>query len=49
MFFADGHGESWKWQGPLPQTTHFTAGAALTDPVALQDLKRLQKTAPEIN
>jgi len=49
LVFADGHGEFWKWQSALPTTTFFTQGAALTDPLALQDLNRLQKTAPGVN
>jgi hypothetical protein len=49
LFFADGHGEFWKWRSSLPATTFFTTGAALIDPVALQDLSRLQQTAAEAN
>jgi prepilin-type N-terminal cleavage/methylation domain-containing protein/prepilin-type processing-associated H-X9-DG protein len=47
--FADGHQEYWKWRGARPTTTYFSTGSALTDPLALQDLARLQLTAPGSN
>jgi prepilin-type N-terminal cleavage/methylation domain-containing protein len=49
LAFADGHVEYWKWRGALPTDTYFTTGSVLTDPVALQDLNRLQQTAPSAN
>jgi prepilin-type N-terminal cleavage/methylation domain-containing protein/prepilin-type processing-associated H-X9-DG protein len=49
LAFADGHVEYWKWRSDLPTTTYFTSGNALTDPLALQDLNRLQQTAPGAN
>ncbi len=49
LAFADGHVEYWKWRGELPITTYFTTGGALTDPLAPQDLNRLQRTAPAAN
>lgn len=47
--FADGHGEYWHWRGPRPTTTYFTSGSALTDPASLQDVARMQQTAPVSN
>jgi len=44
--FADGHGEYWRWRSARPTTTYFTSGSALTDPRALQDVVRMQQTAP---
>jgi prepilin-type N-terminal cleavage/methylation domain-containing protein/prepilin-type processing-associated H-X9-DG protein len=46
LAFADGHVEYWKWRSALPTTIYFTSGSALTDPLALQDISRLQQTAP---
>ena len=48
LAFADGHGEYWKWLGNRPTATYFS-GSTLTDPLTLQDLTRLQKTAAEAN
>ena len=47
--FADGHGEYWRWRGARPTTTYFASGSALTDPLALQDVARMQQTAPVSN
>jgi len=44
LAFADGHMEYWKWLGTLP-TPYSTA----SDPAALQDLTRLEQTAPDGN
>ncbi|MGH7993597.1 MAG: prepilin-type N-terminal cleavage/methylation domain-containing protein [Limisphaerales bacterium] len=49
LLFADGHGEYWQWRSARPTTTYFTSGSALTDPAALQDVARMQKTAPGSN
>lgn len=46
LAFADGHGEYWQWRSGLPHSTYLESGADLTDPLALQDLRRLQQTAP---
>lgn len=45
LTFADGHGEYWRWRSARPTSTYFSSGGALSDPVALQDLARLQQTA----
>jgi len=45
LAFADGHSEYWKWKGKRPDPGGFTSGS-ITDPLSLQDLQRLQKTAP---
>ena len=49
LTFADGHGEYWKWRSARPTATYFTTGSALTDPLALRDLNRLQQTEPGFN
>ncbi len=49
LAFADGHVEYWKWRSELPTDTYFTTGGAATDPAALQDIARLQQTAPTAN
>jgi prepilin-type N-terminal cleavage/methylation domain-containing protein len=49
LMFADGHGEYWGWRSARPTTTYFTTGGTLTDPLALQDIKRLQQTAAGTN
>ena len=46
LVFADNHSEYWKWKGPAP-LSWFNGGYA-TDPAEIQDLKRLQQTAPDI-
>jgi prepilin-type N-terminal cleavage/methylation domain-containing protein len=46
LAFADSHAEYWKWRGPFPTTDYFESGSALTDPLALQDVTRMQQTAP---
>jgi prepilin-type processing-associated H-X9-DG protein len=48
LAFADGHTEYWKWKGPEPTQTAFEGGT-ITDPLSLQDLERLQQTAPDAN
>jgi prepilin-type N-terminal cleavage/methylation domain-containing protein len=47
LVFADSHAECWKWRGPAPTAPWFNGGC-ITDPVELQDLKRLQQTAPDV-
>jgi prepilin-type N-terminal cleavage/methylation domain-containing protein len=49
LAFADSHGEYWQWRSARPTTTYFTSGSALTDPLALADVARMQKTAPGSN
>jgi prepilin-type N-terminal cleavage/methylation domain-containing protein len=46
LAFADGHDEYWKWRGPQPTYTFFDNGVPLTAPLALQDIAKLQATAP---
>ena len=46
LAFVDGHVEYWKWRSALPTTTYFSSGGDLTDPAALQDIARLQQSAP---
>ena len=48
LAFADGHSDYWKWKSRKPTTTAFQS-AAMEDPVGVQDLARLQQTAPESN
>ena len=45
LAFADGHLEYWKWRSALPTSTYFE-GVAVTNPAALEDITRLQQTAP---
>jgi prepilin-type N-terminal cleavage/methylation domain-containing protein len=45
LAFADGHEEYWKWRSSLPTEDYFESGQIETDPNALQDIHRLQKTA----
>jgi prepilin-type N-terminal cleavage/methylation domain-containing protein/prepilin-type processing-associated H-X9-DG protein len=49
LAFADGHEEYWKWRSGLPAETYFETGAPVTDPLALQDINRLQQTAAGSN
>jgi len=49
LTFADAHGEYWKWRSAPPTTTFYQSGSALTDPLALQDLAQLQRTAAGSN
>jgi prepilin-type N-terminal cleavage/methylation domain-containing protein/prepilin-type processing-associated H-X9-DG protein len=49
LAFADGHTEYWKWKGRLPARTYFDGGSGINDPLELQDLVRLQHTAPDSN
>jgi prepilin-type N-terminal cleavage/methylation domain-containing protein len=44
--FADGHLDYWKWKSELPTKTAFGSGTSSTDPLALQDIARLQQAAP---
>ncbi len=48
LAFADGHTEYWKWKGPEPTTTSFSGGT-VTDPLSVQDVERLEQTAPGAN
>jgi prepilin-type N-terminal cleavage/methylation domain-containing protein/prepilin-type processing-associated H-X9-DG protein len=43
LSFADGHVEYWKWLGALP------IQGSPANPAAVQDLRRLQQTAPTAN
>ncbi|HVM47714.1 MAG TPA: RNA polymerase sigma factor [Candidatus Acidoferrum sp.] len=43
--FADNHSEYWKWKGPKPLS--WFNGGYVNDPAELEDLKRLQQTAPD--
>lgn len=45
LVFADNHSEYWRWKGPAP-VSWFNGGYVM-DPLELQDLKRLQQTAPD--
>ena len=49
LTFADHHTEYWKWRSAEPTSTWFDTGSDLTDPVALEDLNRLQQSAPGYN
>lgn len=44
LAFADGHVEYWKWRGALP-----VSGGPPATSASLQDLKRLELTAPDAN
>jgi prepilin-type N-terminal cleavage/methylation domain-containing protein len=45
LVFADNHAEYWKWKGPAPVS--WFNGGYVNDPAELEDLKRLQQTAPD--
>ena len=45
LIFADSHAEYWKWKGPAPVS--WFNGGYVNDPAELEDLKRLQQTAPD--
>ena len=47
LLFADNHAEYWKWKGPAPSACYFNGGR-IQDPLELSDLKRLQRTAPDV-
>jgi prepilin-type N-terminal cleavage/methylation domain-containing protein/prepilin-type processing-associated H-X9-DG protein len=49
--FADAHAEYWKWKSAEPtlSSTYFYNNSSLTDPLAIDDLKHLQQTAPGFN
>jgi prepilin-type N-terminal cleavage/methylation domain-containing protein/prepilin-type processing-associated H-X9-DG protein len=47
LAFADGHVEYWKWRSSLPGGAYAEGGQTVTDPAALADIQRLQKTAVE--
>jgi hypothetical protein len=49
LAFADGHVEYWKWRSALPSDNYFISGSATTDPIALQDITRLQRASPTEN
>ena len=47
LAFADGHFEYWKWKSELTTDTYFSGSTDLSgDPDALEDVQRLQQTAP---
>ena len=45
LVFADNHSEYWKWKGPAPVS--WFNGGYIHDPAELEDLHRLQQTAPD--
>jgi prepilin-type N-terminal cleavage/methylation domain-containing protein len=47
MAFADEHAECWKWKGTA--AVSWFNGGYVTDPADLHDLKRLQRTAPDMD
>lgn len=49
LAFADGHLEYWKWRSSLPIATYLDTGVNLTNSPALEDVIRLQQTAPVSN
>jgi prepilin-type N-terminal cleavage/methylation domain-containing protein len=46
LAFADGHMDYWKWKSELPTKTAFGSSGSSSDPLALQDIARLQQAAP---
>jgi len=48
LAFTDGHSEYWKWKGPEPSGTAF-GGSSPSDPLSLEDIKRLLRTAAGAN
>jgi prepilin-type N-terminal cleavage/methylation domain-containing protein/prepilin-type processing-associated H-X9-DG protein len=48
LVFADGHSEYWKWKSGRPSGTYFSGGSS-GDPLEMQDMARLQQTAPDVN
>jgi len=46
LVFADNHSEYWQWKGPAPVS--WFNGGYVNDPAELEDLKRLQQTAPDV-
>jgi prepilin-type N-terminal cleavage/methylation domain-containing protein len=46
LSFADGHEDYWKWKSNLPTGSYSQGGNPATDPLALQDIARMQQTAP---
>lgn len=49
LSFADSHSEYWKWKSELPTDNYFYNPVELTDPDELEDVQRIQKTAPDAN
>jgi len=47
LTFADNHAEYWEWHSALPDVNYFSDTSELTDPEALEDVHRLQQTAPD--
>ena len=47
LTFADNHAEYWEWHSALPDVNYFSDSSELTDPDALEDVHRLQQTAPD--
>jgi prepilin-type processing-associated H-X9-DG protein len=46
LVFADNHVACWKWKGPKPVS--WFNGGYVNDPAEVEDLKRLQQTAPDV-
>ncbi|HEX5398804.1 MAG TPA: prepilin-type N-terminal cleavage/methylation domain-containing protein [Verrucomicrobiae bacterium] len=49
LAFADSHAEYWEWHCDIPFDNFFNNPSGLTDPDALEDVRRLQQTAPDAN